>query len=403
MKYEYNESIVNNDYKDLDMDRYIAYVMEDVMSNHIVLEDDKASNNNEDDIIYGDVNVQYPPPLTPSATIVSDDNSHVDSVNCFDNPASSDDGSSSTISEVSTDPPSPGPSNNNHIKRTMKKKKRSPVFPQRLYDMLEDAEKEGYSHLISWSPDGKSFKVWYNATAYSNDKSIIEILKKRLNQNNFIAFLRQLESYGFEIERQFEGSQRRGECKHPLFTRGQRHVLYEKSVKDFQAATTQNRKGGVDKSLQGGLASSLSLPYSCKRKWDIVEKEVTETSSFTDLFLSCDHPDCTKVSGCPKMYANLSNRNRHFKEKHNNVQQHECNFPGCRYISYRSDNLELHKRTERHTAVDMHRYYVTPTTGCRMYTPAQHQRRERKRLLDKETIRSAIKEAAIHGSMEGAN
>ena len=33
------------------------------------------------------------------------------------------------------------------------------LFPSRLYQLLEDAEKDGLESIISWMPDGKSFKV----------------------------------------------------------------------------------------------------------------------------------------------------------------------------------------------------------------------------------------------------
>jgi len=72
----------------------------------------------------------------------------------------------------------------------MNKKKRSPVFPQRLYGMLEDAKQEGYSHLIGWSPDGMSFKISYdNANKDSrNNKALVEILKRKFNQTHFKSF-----------------------------------------------------------------------------------------------------------------------------------------------------------------------------------------------------------------------
>jgi len=136
-------------------------------------------------------------------------------------------------------------SNNNHNNsenlklkmNTKKKKKRSPVFPQRLYEMLEDADQEGYSHLISWSPDGMSFKISYDAKNNSSNKSFVEVLKRRFNQTHFKSFLRQLQLYGFE--RQFKGA-RKGECKHPLFQRNHKELLFGKSIEEYQDATTHN-------------------------------------------------------------------------------------------------------------------------------------------------------------------
>ena len=77
-------------------------------------------------------------------------------------------------------------------KKIKKSRKRPPVFPTRLYSMLENAEKEGYDHLIRWSSDGKSFKIqdsW-------NHKAIVAILKQNFNQTRFKSFLRQLQVYG---------------------------------------------------------------------------------------------------------------------------------------------------------------------------------------------------------------
>merc|ERR1712194_532240 len=64
-----------------------------------------------------------------------------------------------------------------------------------------------------------------------------EVLKRRFNQTHFKSFLRQLQLYGFE--RQFKGA-RKGECKHPLFQRKNKELLFGKSIEEYQDATTQN-------------------------------------------------------------------------------------------------------------------------------------------------------------------
>merc|ERR1712238_55515 len=123
---------------------------------------------------------------------------------------------------------------------TKKKKKRSPVFPLRLYEMLEDAEQEGYAHLIRWSPDGRSFHISYDTQNKNNstNKAFVEqVLQRKFNQTQFKSFLRQLQLYGFE--RQFKGS-RKGECKHPLFQRHHKDLLVGKSIEEYQDATTHN-------------------------------------------------------------------------------------------------------------------------------------------------------------------
>ena len=111
-------------------------------------------------------------------------------------------------------------------------KKRPPVFPKRLYDMLENAERDGYSHIISWMPDGKSFKVHADGSLNEQDeKAVVEILKRAFNQTRFKSFLRQLQLYGFE--RIYKGP-RKGECKHEFFVRGRRDLFHKKSIEDFQ-------------------------------------------------------------------------------------------------------------------------------------------------------------------------
>lgn len=101
--------------------------------------------------------------------------------------------------------------------------------------MLENAERDGYSHVISWMPDGKSFKIHVDGSLDEEDeKAIIEILKRTFKQTRFKSFLRQLQLYGFE--RICKGP-RRGECKHGLFVRGRRDLLHRKSIEYFQQSS----------------------------------------------------------------------------------------------------------------------------------------------------------------------
>jgi hypothetical protein len=132
------------------------------------------------------------------------------------------------------------------VSKPKRNKKRPPVFPARLYDLLENAEVEGYDHLIRWTPDGQSFKIQDNG----KDKAIVVILKRNFNQTRFKSFLRQLQLYGFE--RRFKG-QSRGECSHPMFIRGRKDLLYKKSIEEFQDAANDT----------AATASSTSDPTSC--------------------------------------------------------------------------------------------------------------------------------------------
>eukprot|EP00532_Pseudo-nitzschia_australis_P006418 CAMPEP_0168166880 /NCGR_PEP_ID=MMETSP0139_2-20121125/2261_1 /TAXON_ID=44445 /ORGANISM="Pseudo-nitzschia australis, Strain 10249 10 AB" /LENGTH=206 /DNA_ID=CAMNT_0008084103 /DNA_START=125 /DNA_END=745 /DNA_ORIENTATION=- len=138
-------------------------------------------------------------------------------------------------------------------------KKRTPLFPQRLYSMLDSAELFGYDHVISWMPDGRSFKIHADShchlqtttTATTNgtgddenqqriagERAILEVLQQNgFNQKRYKSFLRQLQLYGFQ--RTFTGP-RRGECKHPFLVRGQPKLLERKSVHDFQQRSSDS-------------------------------------------------------------------------------------------------------------------------------------------------------------------
>ena len=101
--------------------------------------------------------------------------------------------------------------------------KRPPIFPTRLYDLLENANAAGYADVISWYEDGASFRIHTRC-----ETEIVPILKQR-----YKSFLRQLQMYGFK--RQNKGSLQ-GIYRHPLFVRSHRAVLHNKSVADFQTA-----------------------------------------------------------------------------------------------------------------------------------------------------------------------
>jgi hypothetical protein len=149
---------------------------------------------------------------------------------------------------------------NNTEKKIKKSRKRPPVFPTRLYNMLENAEKEGYDHLIRWSSDGKSFKIhdsW-------NHKAIVAILKRNFNQTRFKSFLRQLQVYGFE--RLFKGESQ-GECSHPMFVRGRQDLLYKKSIEEFQDAANDKIKrnicpSNVEQMLSNSAKNEASISSS---------------------------------------------------------------------------------------------------------------------------------------------
>jgi hypothetical protein len=93
------------------------------------------------------------------------------------------------------------------------KRKQVGTFPQKLHEMLDDADEKGFHGIVSWLPDGKGFRI-------HEEEEILPLLKLYFNQTKFKSFLRQLQHYGFA--RVYKGP-KRGVCSHQDFVRGQRN------------------------------------------------------------------------------------------------------------------------------------------------------------------------------------
>jgi len=85
------------------------------------------------------------------------------------------------------------------------------TFPCKLYELLERVDRLGHSHIISWQPGGKSFRVWKPKLLES------VILPQHFKQSKFKSFLRQLNTYHFQ---RITSGVNRGGYAHPAFARG---------------------------------------------------------------------------------------------------------------------------------------------------------------------------------------
>lgn len=59
------------------------------------------------------------------------------------------------------------------------------LFPYRLHEMLDDCEKEGKSHIVSWLPNGKAFKV------HMVPEFVATILPSYFKQSKYKSYQRQ--------------------------------------------------------------------------------------------------------------------------------------------------------------------------------------------------------------------
>ena len=136
--------------------------------------------------------------------------------------------------------------------------------------------------LISWLPDGSGFKIHNDGTQCKEDENqIVQVLKKAFNQSRYKSFLRQLQLYGFE--RHCKGKHC-GECKHVLFRRGRRELLYKKSIEDFQIAAMDKTTSTMMittlptiPSLPTHVRKVTSLPYDEEKQFP--SQSSTTTSS----------------------------------------------------------------------------------------------------------------------------
>ncbi len=57
-------------------------------------------------------------------------------------------------------------------------------FPFKLYDILHDSKTQGREHIISWDPEGKSFKV------HQPEDFVTEVMPKYFKQTKYRSFQR---------------------------------------------------------------------------------------------------------------------------------------------------------------------------------------------------------------------
>jgi hypothetical protein len=89
-------------------------------------------------------------------------------------------------------------------------------FPVKLYRILAEAERQGNIHIISFTPDGRAFKI-HDQSTFMDQAS-----PKFFRQTCFSSFVRQLNFYGFE---RLSHGPDRGAFAHPSFLRGRPELV----------------------------------------------------------------------------------------------------------------------------------------------------------------------------------
>jgi hypothetical protein len=84
------------------------------------------------------------------------------------------------------------------------------TYVLRLYEMLEDSEKEGHQHIVSWQPHGRAFRI-------HKEEEFVQQIMPRYFKAQMKSFLRWCRAWGFV--RMTEGKDR-GSWYHRHFVRG---------------------------------------------------------------------------------------------------------------------------------------------------------------------------------------
>jgi hypothetical protein len=91
-------------------------------------------------------------------------------------------------------------------------------FPHKMYDLLEDVEQKGLDDIVSWLPDGKSFKIH---SQIGFEQSIMPLYFSGMS--SYKSFRRQLNLYGI-YQHRHRPNQDANAYSHELLVRGQRHL-----------------------------------------------------------------------------------------------------------------------------------------------------------------------------------
>lgn len=137
-------------------------------------------------------------------------------------------------------------------------------FPWKLHRLLDEADANGHSSVISWMTDGGSFKVHNKQTFAEN------VMPKYFESSKFKSFQRSLNLWGFQtVQKGLE----KGQCIHRFFIRGHpdlcvhmnRTKIKGTAMKklQIQQAATMNQDVPLHASATNNsfAASSSTLPH----------------------------------------------------------------------------------------------------------------------------------------------
>jgi hypothetical protein len=163
-------------------------------------------------------------------------------------------------------------------------------FPWKLHEMLEASEKDGFDSIVSWLPDGKSFKM------NNPDLFVARIMSRYFDHTKYRSFQRQLNMWRFERLRDGPG---RGGYTHPYLVQGKpslcHHMKRQRMKQGISKIATKKTKKTTTKTVEA--IPSLSCVLSSNSPVDVATLlSVRENKAVEDLLPPQDG-DCVFFEG----------------------------------------------------------------------------------------------------------
>jgi hypothetical protein len=146
-------------------------------------------------------------------------------------------------------------------------------FPWKLHGMLDTAEMECFTSVVSWLPDGNSFKV------HSPEVFVDQVMARYFKQTKYKSFQRQLNMWGFE--RLLVGPEKGG-YSHAHFVRGKPALC--RHMKRLKIKGTGNKRSGSPVPTQTvSRSESPTIPSQTNSMLSLTSTEQQQHSS-TQVF-----------------------------------------------------------------------------------------------------------------------
>lgn len=144
-------------------------------------------------------------------------------------------------------------------------------FPHKMYDLLEDVERKGLDDIVSWLPDGKSFKIH---SQIGFEQSIMPLYFSGMS--SYKSFRRQLNLYGI-YQHRHRPNQDANAYSHDLLIRGQRNLC--DNIERKKTNPPNKNKAGSSSSKSGcGTGESSSKKRDRSSLLTMMDKRNMKTS-----------------------------------------------------------------------------------------------------------------------------